>query len=92
MNRLLPFAFALAFSGFGGLAAAAPADAAAAQGRATAIIAQGVSVRTPGASPSGALVQLASAETPSVTRNVQRPCRPGDPESATCRVILFEMQ
>jgi hypothetical protein len=91
MNRRPFIYFALAFSGCAGLAGAAPAGAAAVQGRATAIITQGVSIRSPRDETGGAHVQVTSAQT-SVTRNVERPCRPGDPESASCRVILLEMQ
>lgn len=93
MNRRLPLHFALSASLCASLVAGTEsAEAAAVQGRATAIIAQGVSMRSPNGQAQGAAVQLAGAETSLMTRNVQRPCRPGDPETATCRMVLLEMQ
>ena len=87
-SAILP-ALALAF----GIAGSAqPAMAAGAQGRATAVIKSGISIRSAADPAAGPLIQSAQADWPP-PRTVLRPCRPGDSQSVQqCRLVLLELQ
>lgn len=81
----LALAFGIAGSG-------RPAAAASAQGRATAVIKSGISIRSAADPAAGPLIQSAHADWPP-PRTVLRPCRPGDSRSVQqCRLVLLELQ
>ena len=68
-----------------------PVLAATARAEASAVIRNGIAIRAPGGSGSAPLIQGASSGWPPA-RTVVRQCRPGDPASAQCKIVLLELQ
>lgn len=76
----------------GGVGAIQPVTAASAQGRATAVIKSGISIRSAADPAAGPVIHSAQADWPP-PRTVMRPCRPGENGSSQqCRLVLLELQ